>query len=168
MEDNFAPPDFVPIPPPFAEDWEAMDTAPKDGRDILVAHVRGRQLIARWHQEREQWVAIGETIVYPTYWKSLPASPEPPELTLLPGDPRLRRAPRLSSLDPSSATLGAPAFTLHVYGRGFGVDAVILWNGAPEPTTRVSDTEVTTVVDMATAEVAIEIPVAVQNGTTGL
>jgi hypothetical protein len=39
---------------------------------------------------------------------------------------------------------------------------VILWNGSPEATTVVSDTELTTEVNMATAEVAMAIPVAVQ------
>jgi hypothetical protein len=49
-----------------------------------------------------------------------------------------------------------------VFGANFVEGDVILWNGSPEPTTFVSDNEVTTGVNMATAEVAIPIPVSVQ------
>jgi hypothetical protein len=70
--------------------------------------------------------------------------------------------PTVSALVPSTAALGAPSFTLHVQGAGFLPGAVILWNGSPEPTTFVSASELTTLVNMATAQVAIPIPVAVQ------
>ena len=70
--------------------------------------------------------------------------------------------PVLSALVPASARLGDPNFTLHVQGSGFRTGAVILWNGLPEPTTVVSATEVTTGVNMATAEVVMAIPVVVQ------
>jgi hypothetical protein len=72
--------------------------------------------------------------------------------------------PMLTALDPSSATLGDPDLTLRVFGTGFAPDAVILWNGSPEPTVFVSATELTTGVNMATAEVAMPIPVAVRSG----
>jgi len=67
--------------------------------------------------------------------------------------------PVLASLVPPSAKLGDPSFTLHVHGTGFRPDSVIVWNGSPEPTTYVSATELTTSVNMATAEVALPIPV---------
>ena len=73
--------------------------------------------------------------------------------------------PVLSALVPASARLGDPSFTLHVQGTGFRAGAVILWNGLAEPTTVVSATEVTTGVNMATAEFATAIPVAVQIST---
>ena len=73
--------------------------------------------------------------------------------------------PVLSALVPASARLGDPNFTLHVQGSGFKAGAVILWNGLPEPTTVVSATEVTTGVNMATAEFAMAIPVVVQIST---
>jgi hypothetical protein len=72
-------------------------------------------------------------------------------------------APVLTTLVPASAPLGAPSFTLHVIGTGFAETDVILWNGSAEPTTFVSATELTTGVNMSTAEVAITLPVAVQN-----
>jgi uncharacterized protein (TIGR03437 family) len=43
--------------------------------------------------------------------------------------------PSISSLIPSSATAGGPAFTLDVSGTGFVGGAVIQWNGTPLPTT---------------------------------
>lgn len=70
--------------------------------------------------------------------------------------------PIVASLNPSSAQLGSPNFTLHVLGTGFTPTSVIIWNGSPEPTVYVSDSELTTEVDMSTAQVAIDIPVAVQ------
>ena len=48
-------------------------------------------------------------------------------------------------------------------GEGFTPETEIVWNGSPEPTTYVSQTELTTGVNMATAEVAMTIPVAVIN-----
>jgi hypothetical protein len=58
-------------------------------------------------------------------------------------------APVLTGLTPASVALGAANFTLHVHGTGFGAGAVIVFAGQDEPTTVVSDTEVTTGVDMA-------------------
>jgi hypothetical protein len=71
-------------------------------------------------------------------------------------------APVATALAPSFAKIGDPTFTLHVTGSGFRPDSVILWNGSPEPTTVVSPTELTTVVNMATAQVAMAIPVVVR------
>lgn len=71
-------------------------------------------------------------------------------------------APVLTALLPTSAKIGDPAFTLHVTGTGFRPGCEILWNGAPEPTTLVSPTELTTTVNMATAEVPMPIPIAVR------
>jgi hypothetical protein len=70
--------------------------------------------------------------------------------------------PVLTSLTPPSAKLGDPNFTLHVIGTGFRPGSVILWNGGAEPTTYVSATELTTGVNMATAAVAMPIPVQVE------
>jgi len=71
--------------------------------------------------------------------------------------------PTVGSLNPTSAKLGDPNFTLHVLGTNFGPGAVIVWNGSPEPTTRVSATELTTLVNMTTAQVAMPIPVSVRS-----
>ncbi|HKA75351.1 MAG TPA: hypothetical protein VKE26_26345 [Xanthobacteraceae bacterium] len=70
--------------------------------------------------------------------------------------------PVVMSLDPAGAVLGGPSLTLRVLGRGFAPDSTILWNGAPEPTTRVSSTELWTTVNMATATTAGPISVSVQ------
>jgi hypothetical protein len=82
-------------------------------------------------------------------WSPVPVPPPPPVL---------------DTLVPDTAVLGSPDFVLHVLGSGFAPDAVILWNGSPEPTTVVSDTELTTGVNMATAAVAVALPVAVTQG----
>lgn len=70
--------------------------------------------------------------------------------------------PVLTALLPTSAKIGDPSFTVHVTGTGFRAGCEILWNGSPEPTTLVSPTELTTEVNMATAEVPMPIPVVVR------
>jgi hypothetical protein len=138
--------------------WLLIDTADekaKDGHDVLVGFAPGgRQMVARWQSDLRTWVACDDRPVVPTHFQELGDAPvaAPPAL------------PVVTSLAPASVTLGDPDFTLHVLGTGFAPDAVILWNDAPEPTVVVSPTEVTTGVNMATAQVAMPIPVAVRNG----
>jgi hypothetical protein len=71
--------------------------------------------------------------------------------------------PVIDSLEPNTAALGSPSFTLHVKGSGFREDSKVSWNGSEEPTTFVSATELTTEVDMSTAEAAVALPVLVRN-----
>jgi hypothetical protein len=70
--------------------------------------------------------------------------------------------PVVTSLNPTSAEIGGVDVTLHVIGTGFTGDCAILFNNAPEPTTLVSATELTTVVKPSLAEIAIDVPVAVK------
>lgn len=72
--------------------------------------------------------------------------------------------PEIASLNPGSVTLGDPDFTLHVLGSGFSTLSKIIFNGSEEPTTYVSDTELTTGVNMATAVTAVTVPVHVVSG----
>ena len=81
-------------------------------------------------------------------------SPEAPE-------PEPEEPLALTALEPDTAALGSPSFTIHVRGTGFDESSVILWNNAPEPTTVVSNTELTTGVNMDTAAYAVTLPVAV-------
>jgi hypothetical protein len=67
------------------------------------------------------------------------------------------------ALDPGEAVIGSPDFTISVRGAGFDAGTVILWNGAPEPTTFVSVTEVTTGVNMATVSGPFTVAVGVRN-----
>jgi hypothetical protein len=73
--------------------------------------------------------------------------------------------PTVTSLVPNTAQVGDPSFTLRVIGTGFTADSVIVFNGLDEPTTLVSETEVTTGVNMTvwTAPSA-PLPVAVRTG----
>jgi hypothetical protein len=54
--------------------------------------------------------------------------------------------PALTSLSPDTAVSGDPDFTLTCTGTGFTADTVIKFGDFDEPTTFVSDTEVTTIV----------------------
>ncbi len=48
--------------------------------------------------------------------------------------PRIGPLPFISSLNPSSASVGRPAFTLTVTGTGFDSSSVIQWNGSTRVT----------------------------------
>jgi len=71
--------------------------------------------------------------------------------------------PELTSLSPDNAKIGDPTFTLHVHGKNFGEGSTIIFAGQDEPTTIVSDTEVTTGVNMDTWFGADVLPVHVRN-----
>ena len=71
--------------------------------------------------------------------------------------------PTLSSLTPSSATAGGPAFTLTADGTGFVTGATLLWNGAARTTTFVSATRVTASISAADIAAAGSVPVSVRN-----
>jgi hypothetical protein len=51
--------------------------------------------------------------------------------------------PTISSLNPSGATAGGPAFTLTVNGAGFTAGAAVQWNGAALATNVISSTQLT-------------------------
>ncbi len=72
--------------------------------------------------------------------------------------------PALTALEPDTAVLGSPSFTLHVQGSGFTPDAVIVFAGHDEPTTVVSPTEVTTGIDMSVWHGPDAVPVTVKHG----
>ena len=50
-------------------------------------------------------------------------------------------APSLAVLQPSSATVGGPGFTLRLYGRGFIRDSAVYYNGRPRSTVFVSSAQ---------------------------
>jgi hypothetical protein len=74
-------------------------------------------------------------------------------------------APDLESLDPDEADAGdATDIVMHVHGTGFTEQSVIYFNGLQEPTTFVSETEVTTGVKPSLFTVPAVCPVTVRNG----
>ena len=64
-----------------------------------------------------------------------------------------------TSLDPSGAPSGGPAFNLWVYGSNFMAGSVVRWNGSDRPTT---------VVDASTAEAQIPASDIVAPGTAAV
>ncbi len=68
------------------------------------------------------------------------------------------RIPKLSSISPSSATVGSQEFILTVTGANFGHDSVVRWNSSPRKTVYVSPTQLTTAIlaaDVATPGTAM-------------
>jgi hypothetical protein len=76
-------------------------------------------------------------------------------------------APLVSSLAPSSATAGGPAFTLTVNGTGFLSSSTIAWNGSNRPTTFISATRLTASIAAADIQAAASIPITVTNPMPG-
>jgi hypothetical protein len=84
--------------------------------------------------------------------------------TALAGLPPPLEAPTLTSLSPNSAVSGDPDFVLHCIGTNFAAASVIRFGPTQdEPTTFVSDTEVTTIVKPSLFAPAV-VQVAVHNG----
>jgi hypothetical protein len=81
---------------------------------------------------------------------------------ILTGSPA--EAPTVTSLSPATAVVGDPIFDIHVHGTGFNASSVILFNSIEEPTTLVSETELTTGVNMPLWVSPAVVPVAVKNG----
>jgi hypothetical protein len=71
----------------------------------------------------------------------------------------------VTSIDPTTAEIGAADITLRVLGTGFNEQSVILFNNGEEPTTFVSVTEVTTTVKPSTASGPWTVPVGVKDAT---
>ena len=71
--------------------------------------------------------------------------------------------PTLTTLSPSSAVAGGPAFTLTVNGSNFVSGSVVRWNGANRTTTFVSATQLTAAITAADIAAAGSASVTVQN-----
>lgn len=76
--------------------------------------------------------------------------------------------PAISSIEPTSAAVGAPSVTLTVYGKNFVSGSAITWNGTAMPTTFVASGKLYTVVPGTYLRVAgtVKIAVAARLGST--
>lgn len=74
--------------------------------------------------------------------------------------------PVLTSIEPSGAVIGSPSFDIHVMGTGFTPASIIMFNGLPEPTTFVSETELTTGINMPLWTAPATVPVGVDGSET--
>lgn len=72
-------------------------------------------------------------------------------------------APTLTALVPDTAAISDANFIIRVQGTGFVSGDVIVWNGGDEPTTFVSETEVTTGVVPSVVSSPTTLPVLVRN-----
>ena len=76
----------------------------------------------------------------------------------------LRRAPVLSSIEPSTARIGDESFTLVVSGVGLVMESVIVFAGQDEPSKLETNGTLTTGVNMAVWHGPDEVEVRVKNG----
>ena len=59
--------------------WETVESAPKDGTEILCYTKYGDYEISHWHSVTRCWVSKRGFLVEATHWCYLPARPEPLE-----------------------------------------------------------------------------------------
>jgi hypothetical protein len=76
-------------------------------------------------------------------------------------------APAITTLDPSGAVAGSPAFDLTVTGTGFVQGATVQWNGANRTTTFISATQVKAAIEAVDVVQPISVPVTVTNPAPG-
>jgi hypothetical protein len=76
-------------------------------------------------------------------------------------------APTISALTPSSAVAGSADLLMKVTGSGFVLRSTIIFNGDPNKTTRISDTELQTTVRASIATTPGDYPVSVRTGPPG-
>jgi hypothetical protein len=76
-------------------------------------------------------------------------------------------APVISSLSPSTATVGGAAFTLTVNGNNFISNSEVRWNNSPRPTTFISSSQLTAAITASDISTAGTAAVTVVNPTPG-
>ena len=73
-------------------------------------------------------------------------------------------SPNITGLMPSTANAGGMPFTLTVNGSGFGTDAVVYWNAAPQSTMYLTGNQVTAQITAADIMNPGMVPVYVLTG----
>jgi hypothetical protein len=134
-----------------------------------------------------QWTYVGTNVTERT-WTVTPATAGTYEFRLFPNNGYTRAAtspsvtvlpaqnpvPVVTSLSPTSATVGGAQFTLTVNGSGFISSSQVQWNGANRPTTFVNSTKLQATIDptdiaaVGTAIVTVTTPAPGGGTSTGL
>lgn len=55
--------------------WQTMDTAPKDGTEILLWDIKNFAIVGYWHRVADHWTS-GDYALVPTHWMPLPEGPK--------------------------------------------------------------------------------------------
>lgn len=72
--------------------------------------------------------------------------------------------PVLTALAPTNAFVGGDDLTLYCIGENFTEESKIIFNGGEEPTTFVSASQLTTIVEPSSASGAWTVPVTIRTG----
>ena len=81
---------------------------------------------------------------------------------------KYRTPATISSIEPSTAAIGDPSFTLYVTGENFHAESVIVFAGQDENTSLGEDGRLSTGVNMGFWHGADTVPVCVRNGPGGV
>ena len=130
-----------------------------NGADRTTTYVSGTQLTAAITAAD----IAAATTASVTVFNPAPGGGTSNAVSFVVGNP----VPTISSLSPSSATPGGPAFTLTVNGAGFVSTSKVRWNGADRTTTYVSGTQLTVAITAADIAAATTASVTVFNPAPG-
>ena len=59
-------------------EWHPIETAPKDGTDILTWDGTYRR-VGHWNEDADEWYETFYGIIDATHWQPLPSPPETPD-----------------------------------------------------------------------------------------
>lgn len=138
--------------PLSAETEEAVRNAGAGGLSDYAkqAHAAGEALTIT----PEEAAAMGAGFVQDVFKTAIDEVVDPPaELTF-------------TSMSPDTAELGSEDVTVSFIGAGFDAASIINFAGQEEPTTLVSDTELTTIVKPTLGWGAVAVPVYIRNAVT--
>lgn len=90
-----------------------------------------------------------------------------PAVSAVPKTPPATQPPAITSIAPNKVTEGGSSFTLAATGSNFALDSVVLWNGAPRPTTFSSASQVTATITASDISSAAPVSIAVRNQSSG-
>jgi hypothetical protein len=131
-----------------------------NGADRPTTFVSSSQLTAQIPAEDITLLATAiVTVTNPLPGGGVPSSSQLFEIT----DP----PPTLTSLSPTSATVGDPTLSMTVDGWDFEANSVLQWNGMNQPTTFLSGTQISAQISASDLDTAGQIEVTVTNPGEG-
>jgi hypothetical protein len=135
-----------------------VDDTEQEMYDAVAAAINAYVNVVERQRAANVVSLLAEMVEHDETWVTYEGGPVPPEPPAL---------PTLTSLSPNTAVAGAPDdIVMSAIGTGFTPQSIIVFNGFSEPTTFVSDTEVTTGVKPSLFVVPAVCPVEVHTGTT--
>ncbi|HEY2994770.1 MAG TPA: PA14 domain-containing protein [Methylomirabilota bacterium] len=129
--------------------------------DGIRVFLSGTLIIDQWHDQPATSYSASRTLTPAIYQVKIEYYERGGDAVAQVGWTGMPSPPAITTLTPSTANAGGPAFTLTVDGSGFVPGFTVLWNGAARPTTFVSGTRLTAAIPASDIASAGSVPVTV-------